>query len=78
MSATSQSPEKLISLSELGRLLNVSSPRIVALHAAGIITADFTSNNSILFKSERLPTIRAAIKDYGLEKAIKANTRRES
>lgn len=68
------STETLISLSELGRRLNVTGPRIVDLHARGVIKADFQSSNQILFRPSRLKQIEAQIKAdcSGLNRAIKA------
>jgi hypothetical protein len=78
VSTTTQSAEKLISLSELGRLLNLSSPRLLAYHAAGLLgRPDYTTNTSVLWKADRVPAIKAAVKDYGLEKSIKANAARQ-
>lgn len=76
--STDQSPEKLISLSELGRLCNISVTRTLAYYNAGLFgVPDFKTNNAVCWRADRVDAIRESIKDYGLPKAVKANTARQ-
>jgi hypothetical protein len=77
MADQEQQPERLLSLTELGKELGVSAPRLIAMHACGIITADFTSKQVILFKKERLTELRKAVTNFGLARATAANARRK-
>jgi hypothetical protein len=68
----------LYTLAEVGRRLNLADPRLARLHDAGILKEDFrSSSGEILFLASRLPELRAAVKDYGIDRAIKANAERQ-
>ncbi len=76
--ADKEQPEELLSLTVLAKELGVSHPKLIALHACGIIKADAVSTQAILFKRSRLPELREQAKQsFGLERAIKANTARQ-
>ena len=69
---------KLLSLSELARLLNISAPRAISLHQEGVLVCDFTGpNKQLLFRSSRIPELKKVVANQltGLNRAIAARQR---
>jgi hypothetical protein len=69
-------------LSELARRLNISWPRALTMHTAEAFgkpdaVASTTGGHTYLFKESRVEQIRALVKNWGLERAIKANAARQ-
>ena len=73
-----ESTERFVSLSELSRLANVTGSRIIQLHDAGVVKHDAVSGNSFLFRADRVEELTRTIRNYGLEKSIRANSRKQN
>jgi hypothetical protein len=67
-------PEPVVSLSELARLTNISWPRALAMHQAGLLKPDVVSSHGFWFKKSRLAELQAIVeRPFGISKAIRAN-----
>lgn len=75
--ADKEQPEQLLSLTVLAKELGISHPRLIAPAPCGVIKADAVSTQAILFKRARLPELRDQVKNFGLERAMKANAARQ-
>lgn len=69
-------PEHLITLQQLAPLIGLSYQTALKRHNAGVLPHDFESLSSFLFKSSRVDELKAAMKEFGLNRAIKANIAR--
>ena len=73
MRTSAKEPERLLSLNELSRELNITWPRALELARVGVLSPDFVASQSHLFRLSRIPELRRAVGDgTGLARAIKA------
>jgi hypothetical protein len=72
-----QPPGKVISLSELGRRLNIPVPKLLAMHEAKAFVEDYRSTSGYWFLESRLNELRKIAANWGLPKAVAANIARQ-